>query len=338
MRLLKFLSFIFLIFGLVAQFAIASNSHQYSFPACSKTAKVLKKACGFDARDDFLEGIAICLNISSDNDRKKCFHETFEQKKETSKECREVFEARRDVCKEVGEEPYEPEFGPDFASNFVDPLEIGNSVAPNTYLPLVPGNQWVYEGTFIDDEGEEETETITVTVTNKTKLINGINCIVVNDVVVEGEDEELVEDTDDWFAQDLQGNVWYCGEISKNFEFFEGDEPEEAELVDVDGSWKAGRDGGKAGIIMPAVPQIGEVLRQEVAWGDAEDVFEILSNTASETTPAAACNSDCLLTRDFTPLDPGVDENKYYAPGIGLILEVDLETNDRVELIEFSTP
>ena len=117
--------------------------------------------------------------------------------------------------------------------------------APNPYLPLVPGNRWEYEGTFIDDDGEAVTETITVTVTGDTKLIDGVTCAVVTDV--ETEDDVVIESTDDWFAQDVDGNVWYCGEISRNFEVFGGDDPEEPELVDTEGSWKAGRERAKAG-------------------------------------------------------------------------------------------
>ena len=337
MRIFKFLSIIIVMSALMISKSTIADHSYYPFPACSKTAKVLKSACGFEVRDDYLEGVAICLNFSESKNRKECFQETFSQKKEDSQQCREVFRARRELCNEIGEEPYDPPFGEDYADNFVDPLEIGASVPPNPYFPLVPGNQWVFAGTFID-EGEEVTETITVTVTDKTKLIDGVTCLVVNDLVVEGDDDVPIEDTDDWFAQDTAGNVWYCGEIAENFELFDGDDPEEAELVDIDGSWKAGRDGGKAGIIMPAFPSVGTILRQEVAWGDAEDVFEILSTTGTESTPAASCTNDCLVTRDFTPLEPDAEENKYYAPGVGPILEIDLETGDRVELIKFTAP
>ena len=165
-------------------------------------------------------------------------------------------------------------------------------------------------------------------------MIEGILCVVVRDFAEE--DEEIIEDTDDWFAQDVDGNVWYCGEISQNFEFFDGDEPEEAELVDIDGSWKSGREDAKAGMLLPFEPEVGQVFRQELLITDAEDAVEILSLEGSESAPAAVCNSNCLVTRDFTPLKPDVNENKYYAPGIGLIVEIDPESGERVELIEFT--
>jgi hypothetical protein len=89
------------------------------------------------------------------------------------------------------------------------------------------------------------------------------------------------------------------------------------------------------GIVMQAVPAIGAVYRQEFLLGDAEDMAEVTSVTGAETVPAASCAGDCLVTREFTPLEPEVAEAKFYAPGVGLILEVDLDMGDRVELVEF---
>ncbi|MBT8441492.1 MAG: hypothetical protein KJO76_03820, partial [Gammaproteobacteria bacterium] len=175
---------------------------------------------------------------------------------------------------------------------------------------------------------------IVVTVLNETKLVDGITCLVVRDVVTV--DEELIEDTDDWFAQDLDGNVWYCGEEVKDYETFEDDEPPLPELISDDGSFKAGRDGDKGGVLLPQTPVVGDLFRQELSVGNAEDVIEILAVDGDETAVAASCNAECLVTRDFSPLDPEANENKYYAPGIGLVLEIDLNTGDRVELIDFT--
>jgi hypothetical protein len=143
------------------------------------------------------------------------------------------------------------------------------------------------------------------------------------------EDGEVIEDTFDWYAQDKDGNVWYFGEIALNFE--------DGQLVDIEGSWTAGVDGAKAGIIMKARPAVGDVYRQEFFLGDAEDMGEVLSVKASASVPApgASCDGDCLLTRDWTPLEPDAEEEKSYAPGIGPILEVNPETKERVELVEF---
>jgi hypothetical protein len=303
------------------------NSDLSSSQACSKSSVVLKQACLVDIGVNYGETSAICLNLADPDARKDCFAVARQDAAETAQECREVFEVRQDLCDELGGAAYEPPFGEAFASGFVDPLEIGSGVAPNPYFPLIAGSRRIYEG------GDE---VITVTVTNRTKLIDGITCLVVNDVVrVDG---AVVEDTDDWFAQDAAGNVWYCGESVRDFATFDGDDPVEPELVAIDGSWKAGRDGAKAGIVMPANPQPGDFVRLELTWGEAEDAFEVLDTAANESTEAASCSHDCLVTRDFTPLSPEAEEHKYYAPNVGLIIEIDMVTGERVELVEFTQP
>lgn len=288
---------------------------------CSQTAKLARSACLTESKDDLLVARANCLNIEDSSDRRECYAEAKEERQDATDECKEVYSSRKEVCDEVGESRYDPEFT---AGNFVDPDDIGGSVTPNPYFPLVVGNTWVFEGNG---------ETITVTVTDKTKLINGVTCRVITDVVLV--DGEPLEITVDWYAQHSNGDVWYCGEVAQNFEVFEGDMPEEAELVDIEGSWKAGRDGAKPGITMFFSPQVGTTYRQEMFLGDAEDVAEVTSVTGSESVPGGSCNGNCLITRDFTPLDPGVNEYKYYAPGIGQLLEIDAEGN-RIELTSFS--
>lgn len=298
---------------------------------CSAAASSSNLACNFAAKDDLFTEHAICMD-SPDDDLATCLADARSEYEEVLEECAEIFEAQFDVCNQTDDAAHTPAFGPAFAANFVDPLEIGVSVTPNTYFPLVQGNRWTYEGTF-EEDGEMITETITVTVLNETKLVDGITCLVVRDVVeVDG---ELLEDTDDWFAQDVDGNVWYCGEEVKDYEWFDGDEPPLPELISDDGSFKAGRDGDKGGILLPQLPVVGDVFRQELSVGNAEDIIEILATDGEESAVAAGCNNACLVTRDFSPLDPGAEENKYYTPGLGLILEIDIETGDRVELIDF---
>lgn len=299
---------------------------------CRYSTKLAYTACNFGAKDDYFTDRAKCLD-TIDADLHECFAEANDALKDSKEECRDVRSARVDVCRLLDNEVHEPEFGEEFADNFIDPLQIGSTVTPNPYFPLTPGNQWVLSGTFFED-GEEVTEVITIDVTSKTKLIDGITCVVVRDVVTI--DDELVEDTDDWFAQDIDGNVWYCGEEVKDYETFEGDEPPLPELVSNDGSFKVGIDHQKGGILLPAVPVVGDIFRQELVWSDAEDIIEILSTEGSETVVATSCTGTCLVTRDFSPLDPGVEENKYYAPGIGKILEIDLESNTRFELIDYT--
>ncbi len=279
---------------------------------CTLNAESARFACLSEAEDDRWVAIGNCLNSTD----LLCFVAIAEQLYEVTQECAEQFEARLEVCEALGEDIYNPVVEP---SNFVDPTKIGASVTPNPYFPLVPGTIWTYKG------GDQ---TITVTVTEDTKVILGVTCAVVHDVVEE--EGEVIEDTLDWYAQDTQGNVWYFGEIAKNFE--------DGELTDIEGSWTGGVDSAKVGIIMPINPVVGQVYRQEFALSDAEDMAEILSLTASESVSAASCTGDCVQTRDFSPLAPGVEEHKYYAPNIGFILEVDVENGDRVELISMSKP
>jgi len=212
---------------------------------------------------------------------------------------------------DVGNEPYDPVINP---ADFVAQID-------NQYLPLTPGTTLIYEG-----EIEDGMERIEVEVTHETKDILGVTCIVVRDTVrVDG---ELVEDTYDWFAQDKDGNVWYFGEDSKEYEDGE---------VDPAGSWEAGVDGAKPGIIMKASPQVGDAYRQEYYEDEAEDMAEVLSLNESVSV-AYGLFDNCLQTQEWTPLEPDVVENKYYAPGIGVVLEVTVVgESERVELIEVET-
>ena len=305
--------------GTFAQDAFA-GSHNGNGAYCTATAEAAETACESEVEDDYWITIGNCTNISNSGDRMKCLKMAESEKEEGAELCIEQFGARVELCSDLGEARYDPAFKP---VDFVDPLEIGVSVDPNPYFPLVQGRQWTYEGGG---------EVIIVTVTDKTKLIAGVTCLVVNDVVEE--DGSVIEDTNDWYAQDEDGNVWYCGEDARDFELQDGEE--EPELVSIDGSWKAFRDYAKPGILMWANPQVGQVYRQEMALGNAEDSAKILSVSASEAVPEASCTNNCVVTLDFSPISPGVLEYKYYAPGVGFILEIDVETGDRLELVSMT--
>ena len=299
------------------------SGQAFAEPGCAASAHTQRLACEFDLRDDFFTKSAQCLDV--DNQDAGCFDEAEVDFDDGLEECNDVLEARLDLCESLDDATHDPQFGPDFAANFVDPLTIGAATAPNPWFALVPGNTWTYAG---------DGETIEVVVTSDTKLIDGITCIVVIDTA--SEDDVVIEKTDDWYAQDVDGNVWYCGEISENFEEFDGDDVSGPELVDIEGSWKAGRDRAEAGILLPFDPQVGDIHRQEFAQTDAEDTIELLATDASETSPGFSCSGTCLMTRDFSPLEPDVEENKFYAAGVGLIVEVKPGTTERVELIEFT--
>lgn len=307
--------------GLISTAAPAGGAGKPWHPrACSKTASSAFLACQYEVRDDYWIAKGNCYNLPDEEVQAECFAEAKEEYKEAREECRDQLEARKDLCDELGEAAYDPEIDP---NDFVDPTTI-NSATANPYFSLVQGNTWEYEG------GDE---TITVSVTGETKEILGVTCRVVTDVVeVDG---ETTESTKDWYAQDTNGNVWYFGEISQEFE--------DGELISIDGSWTAGTDGAKPGIIMFADPlppgvEVGTVFRQEFALGDAEDAGEVVGLNETVTVRGTAY-SHVRKTRDFTPLEPEVFENKYYAPGVGVILEEAYEdgefTGEVVELVNF---
>jgi hypothetical protein len=288
--------------------------------SCTQTSWAAFVACQNEARDDYWIARGNCYNLSDPEARAECFKDALSQFREAGEECKDQRAARLEVCEDIGEAPYDPMIDP---ANFVDPATISPSNA-NPYFPLVEGYEWVYEG------GDE---TITVKVTDKTTGILGVKCRVVTDVVkVDG---EVIEDTNDWYAQDVDGNVWYFGESSLATEDCNGCKG----LVSTEGSWKAGVEYAKPGIIMWALPEYGKVYRQEFALGEAEDMGKVLSLAAEEEVDFASCEEgdNCLQTADYTPIEPDVVEHKFYKPGTGLILEVDPETEERVELTSFTT-
>ena len=279
---------------------------------CTRTSIAAIRACQNQVRDDYWIAIGNCLNLPSRIQQRECRRETWQTRREARDECFEQFDAREEVCDALGQDPYDPDIDPD---NF--PYADGIIPNPNPYWPLVPGTTFVYEG------GDE---VITVAVTHELKEILGVTCIVVHDVVEE--DGEVIEDTFDWYAQDANGNVWYFGELSREFE--------EGELTGISGSWKAGVNGAKPGIIMKADPKVGDVYRQEFFLGEAEDMGEVLAlnGSADVVAEGADCDGDCLVTADFTPIEPGALEHKYYKHGLGFILETKPGTDERVELVE----
>lgn len=280
---------------------------------CKITARWMAQACRQDVREERLIALANCINLSDYGEATECAVEALEEAAEAQELCGVQRAGRLDLCNLLGEERYDPDLDP---ANFVTPEEAAAS--PNPYFPLVPGHTWVYEN-------NEDDETITVTVLDETIEIAGVSCAVVRDIVVQ--EGEVIEDTLDWYAQDLDGTVWYFGEISRNFE--------DGRLTDLDGSWITGEDHAKAGIIMAASPYAGMAYRQELLLDDAEDAGEVIAVGVSESVPAVSCD-DCLQTRDFTPLEPDANEYKFYAPGIGPILEIDIESGERVELVSFT--
>ena len=198
------------------------------------------------------------------------------------------------------------------AADFVDVID-------NPYLPWTPGTMLIYEG------GGERVE---ITVTDETRKILGITATVVHDQVLTN--GEVTEDTYDWYAQDKAGNVWYLGEDTKEFE--------NGEVASTEGSWEAGVDGAQPGIAMLADPQVGDTYRQEFYEGEAEDLAKVFELGQSVEAPSGSYD-EVLVTEEWTPLDPGIVEHKFYARGIGVVREEQVQGGSAVlELIEVRTP
>jgi hypothetical protein len=202
----------------------------------------------------------------------------------------------------------------------VDPATFTTTI-DNEYWPMSPGDHWVYRET----DGEGGTQRVDVTVTRRTKTIMGIEARVVHDVVTRG--GQVVEDTYDWYAQDADGNVWYLGEDTKEYE--------NGTLKTTEGSWEGGIDGAQPGIIVPAHPEPGVAYREEYYKGHAEDGAEALSLDAHAKVPYGVFDH-VFQTRNFSPLEPDLVEEKFYAPGVGPVLEVTVSGgSDRDELVSF---
>jgi hypothetical protein len=203
--------------------------------------------------------------------------------------------------------------GGEFAP-IVDPGDFVR-VVDNHYLPLTPGLTLIYES---------ERERVEVSVTFHTRVIAGVTTVVVIDrSFVEG---ALVEETEEWFAQDRWGNVWYFGEQALD----SAERPHD----DSPDAWRAGVNGAQPGIVMLAEPRAGDVYRQEFLRGSAEDLARVVSSGHRIEVPYGSF-SEVLMTEDWTPLEPDVLETKLYAPGVGLVLgQQVLGGEDSLQLIE----
>jgi len=192
----------------------------------------------------------------------------------------------------------------------------------NPYFPLLPGMRWEYRGV---KDGRPLRDVVEVT--NRIERIGGVSCAVVTDRnYVDG---RLAESTIDWYAQDENGTVWYFGEATKELD-------RSGRVTSTEGSWRAGTDGARQGVIMPARPRVGRSFAQEHYPGHAEDHFAIVSRTATVRVPFGAFPGRALRTEEWTPLEPEVRDAKWYVKGIGEVKEATLKGGDeRAELVSF---
>ena len=177
----------------------------------------------------------------------------------------------------------------------------GQGLTPNItnpWFPLTPGTVFRYEGI---KDGKRSREVMTVT--NRTRMVAGVRCRVVDDRLwIDG---YLAERTNDWYAQDARGNVWYYGEDTAELD-------RSGKVTTREGAWEAGVKGARAGILMPAHPRVGQTGLEEYWKGQAEDHFRVL----------AYLGKNVLVTEETTPLEPGVVDHKYYVRDIGSVREL----------------
>ena len=183
----------------------------------------------------------------------------------------------------------------------------------NEWFPLKPGARYVYIGI---KDGHPSHEVLTVM--HRTRTIDGASCAVVEDrLFIHG---KLEERTTDWYTQDASGNVWYYGEDTATLD-------RKGRVTSKEGTWQAGAHGARPGIFMPADPHVGRQGQQEFYKGHAEDHFQVLS----------VLGTNALLTKEWTPLEPGVVDHKLYVRGVGTVLEQTVHGgSERNELVSFT--
>ena len=320
-----------------------------SLTVCERSANKMLRSCRNEVKEEYFAVTAMCINLGEAEEREACFDEARTARSEDKELCGEQREARSNVCEILMEDRYDPEafLEPD---NFVKEPDDANP-----YFSLKPGHTHVLQGV-----GGDADEIVVVTVTEEVITLFaeededgnpiGVNCRLVVDIALEvGDDGELeaVEVTDDYYAQNNNGDVHYCGEVARNFE--------DGLLVDLDGSFMAGRDGAKSGILIKAVPATsgdGSAHRQEFLLGEAEDVIRYVAGAADPTSVGYgeggenenedyACvdagGPRCVKTEEFIPPEPEAGEYKYFIAGTGFVLGVALEdgepTGEREELL-----
>jgi len=187
-----------------------------------------------------------------------------------------------------------------------DPSQFTHGSVTNRWFPLKPGTRMVYKGV---KDGEHTTDVVYVT--RRTVTIQGVVCRVVADRLwMNGRVEEK---TYDWYAQNRNGDVWYFGEDTAEYDA-------QGHVTSREGSWQAGRDGARAGIYIFAHPKVGQTALQEYYQGHAEDHFKVIATAATATVPMLWTHN-AVETKEWTPLEPGVVDHKFYVRDIGTVLE-----------------
>jgi len=275
--------------------------------ACAQTSEKARRSCLEAAQSNYVNTLGKCTNLSDPSARQACQDQALADLNDAQQTCEAGFVVRQTACDTFGPAPYDPVIDP---ANFVTTID-------NPYFPLQPGTTFIYEGQMPDGFERDE-----FAVTHNTRVILGVTCVEVHDSVFT--DGVLTEDTLDWFAQDRDGNVWYFGENTQ--------ELEDGLISTIAGTFMGGVNGDKPGIIMKAHPAVGDFYRQEFSLNNAEDFARTLSLDEVVTLRTRTFNH-CLKSEETTPLEPDLLEDKFYAPGVGNILTVDVHTGARSELV-----
>jgi len=311
------------------------DDNDYYGNVCKKTANKMLLSCRNEVREEYFAEKAKCINLGEDDleDRDECLEDVKQTRREDRELCGDQREARRNLCDLLPDNE---------ASGYGQEafLEPGNFVIDpdgrNPYFSLAPGHSYVSTVTGgVDDDDLPIVETVVVTVTGETITVledeGGVNCRLVVDIVLV--DGEPVEVTDDYYAQASNGDVHYCGEVSRNYE--------DGRLVDLDGSFLVGEDRAKSGILIKAYPLTGDVHRQEWLLGEAEDAITYVAGEGDETSvgdgedgdnPIFPCGVEasarCVKTEEFIPPEPESGEYKYFIAGTGFVLGVALDDGE----------
>src|SRR4051794_37396200 len=189
----------------------------------------------------------------------------------------------------------------------------------NRWFPLKPGTKYVYRGSE-DGDGTKDV----LIATYRTTLVDGVTCRVVFDRV--WTNGRLSERTHDFYAETKRGTVWYFGENTATLD-------RHGHVQSREGSFRSGVDGAEAGIFMTVHPHRGPSFRQEDLPGHAEDIFTVVRRGAHVVVPLMDTHH-ALLTREHTPLEPGVVDHKYYVRDIGTVRELTVKGgNESLKLV-----
>jgi hypothetical protein len=276
-------------------------------PACEAMADAVLTAACSEAEADFWLHVALLMNGNA-ADLRSGLREAWQDRNEALALAAYQHAARLAVCATLGHGPYDPRVRPHEFTAQVD----------NAFHPLPIGRTYVYER--MTAEGLEHIET---TALNEDTMIAHVPCRAVR--TEERLNGELIELTVDWYSQHADGSVWYFGELAQDFA--------EGMLVSIDGSWRTGRDGALPGILMLNAPQTGEAYRMEFLLNQAEDVARVVAVNQTVVVAAGTFHG-CVAIEETSALEPDDVAVKFYARDVGMVLEIDQQTGERLELIQ----